>query len=125
MHDFEELEVWKRSSRLAVDVLNLVDSIRLYGIRDQMTRTCVSVPSNIAEGADRDGNREFRGFLSVAKGSAGELRTQLYMGLRAEVFTGESAKPLIREAKEISAMIEGLRKHLRPKTINAVFGWLF
>jgi four helix bundle protein len=125
MHDFEELEVWKRSSRLAVDVLNLVDPVRLYGLRDQMIRSCISIPSIIAEGADRDSDREFRRFLSIAKGSAGELRTQLYIGLRAEIFTEESAKPLIKEVKEISSMIEGLRKHLRPKIINAIFGWLF
>ena len=125
MHDFEEFEVWKRSSRLAVEVLNLVGPVRLYGLRDQMIRSSIFISSNIAEGADRDSDREFRRFLSIAKGSAGELRTQLYIGLRAEIFTEESAKPLIKEVKELSSMIEGLRKHLRPKIINAIFGWLF
>ena len=125
MHNFEELEVWKRSSRLAVDVLNLVDPIRLFGLRDQMIRACISVPSNIAEGADRDSDREFRRFLSFSKGSAGELRTQLYIGLRAGLFTEEVARPLINEVKEISSMIEGLRKHLRPKIITSLFGWFF
>lgn len=125
MHNFEELEVWKRSSRLAVDVLNLVEPIRLYGLRDQMIRSCISVPSNIAEGADRDSDREFRRFLSFSKGSAGELRTQLYIGLKAGLFPEEVAKPLISEVKEVSSMLEGLRKRLRPKVINLVFGWLF
>jgi four helix bundle protein len=125
MHNFEELEVWKRSSRLAVDVLNLVDPVRLYGLRDQMIRACISIPSNIAEGADRDSDREFRRFLSFSKGSAGELRTQLYIGLRAGLFTEDVARPLINEVKEISSMIEGLRKHLRPKIITSLFGWLF
>lgn len=125
MHNFEELEVWKRSSRLAVDILTLVDPIRLYGLKDQMIRSCISIPSNIAEGADRDSDREFRRFLSFSKGSASELRTQLYIGLKAALFTEEAAKPLITEVKEISSMIEGLRKRLRPKIINALFGWLF
>jgi four helix bundle protein len=125
MHNFEELEVWKRSSRLAVDVLTLIDPMRLYGLRDQMIRSCISIPSNIAEGADRDSDREFRRFLSFSKGSAGELRTQLYIGLKAGLFTEEAAKPFISEVKEISSMIEGLRKHLRPKIFNAVFGWMF
>lgn len=125
MHNFEELEVWKRSSRLAVDILTLVDPIRLYGLKDQMIRSCISVPSNIAEGADRDSDREFRRFLSFAKGSASELRTQLYIGLKAALFTEETARPLITEVKEISSMIEGLRKRLRPKIINALFGWFF
>ncbi len=125
MHNFEELEVWKRSSRLAVDILTLLDPIRLYGPKDQMIRSCISVPSNIAEGADRDSDREFRRFLSFAKGSASELRTQLYIGLKAALFTEETARPLITEVKEISSMIEGLRKRLRPKIINALFGWFF
>lgn len=124
MHNFEELEVWKRSSRLAVDVLSLVEPIRLYGLKDQMIRSCISIPSNIAEGADRDSNREFRRFLSFAKGSAGELRTQLYIGLKGGYFTEDQARPLITEVKEISAMIEGLRKHLLPRLINSLFGWL-
>ena len=125
MHNFEELEVWKRSSRLAVDVLTLVDPIKLYGLRDQMIRSCISIPCNIAEGADRDSDREFRRFLSISKGSAAELRTQLYIGLKSDLFTDEQARPLINEVKEISSMIEGLRKHLRPRIINALFSWLF
>jgi four helix bundle protein len=125
MHNFEELEVWKRSSRLAVAVLALVEPIRLYGLRDQMIRSCISIPSNIAEGADRDSNREFRRFLSISKGSAAELRTRLYIGLKAAVFSEEQARPLIDEVKEISSMIEGLRKHLRPRIIQSLFSWLF
>ncbi len=125
MHNFEELEVWKRSSRLAVSVLELIDGIKLYALRDQMARCCISVPSNIAEGADRDSDREFRRFLSFSKGSSGELRTQLYIGLRAGIFTEEQARPLIAEAKEISSMIEGLRKRLAGKFFNLLFGWFF
>ena len=122
MHNFEELDVWKRSSRLAVDVLSLVEPIKLYGLKDQMIRSCISIPSNIAEGADRDSNREFRRFLSFSKGSAGELRTQLYIGLKGGYFTEEQARPLIAEVKEISSMVEGLRKHLLPRLINTLFG---
>ena len=125
MHNFEELEVWKRSARLAVDVLSLVEPIKLYGLKDQMIRSCISIPSNIAEGADRDSNREFRRFLSFSKGSAGELRTQLYIGLKGGYFTEEPARPLITEVKEISSMVEGLRKHLLPRFITSNFGWLF
>ena len=112
LHQFEELEVWKRSSRLAVSILELVNGIKLYALRDQMARCCISVPSNIAEGAERESNREFRRFLAIVKGSAGELRTQLYIGVRAGIFPAEVANPLIQEAKEISSMIEGLRKRI-------------
>ena len=124
MHNFEELEVWKRSSRLAVSVLELVESIKLFGLRDQMIRCAISVPSNIAEGADRDSDREFRRFLTIAKGSAGELRTQIYIGIKAGVFGEETARPLITEAKEISSMIEGLRKRLGGAFgFTSIFSW--
>ncbi len=116
-HNFEELEVWKRSSRLAVSVIELIEPVKLYALRDQMARSCISVPSNIAEGAERDSNREFRRFLAIAKGSAGELRTQIYIGIRAGVFEIEKASPLIHEAKEIGAMLEGLRRRLIPAGI--------
>jgi four helix bundle protein len=125
-HQFEELEVWKRGSRLAVDILKMIDPIKLYALRDQMARSCISVPSNIAEGAERDSDREFRRFLAISKGSIGELRTQLYIGLAAGVFTNEAAMPLIKEAKEVSSMLEGLRKRLvGPGIINSLLSIFF
>jgi four helix bundle protein len=124
LHHFDDLEIWKRSSRLAVSVLELINPVTLYALRDQMARSCLSVPSNIAEGAERESHREFRRFLEIAKGSAGELRTQLYIGLAAGVFSSEAATPLIKEAKEISSMIEGLRKRLiGPGLINKVLAF--
>ena len=120
-HNFEELEVWKRSSRLAVSVLELIEPVKLYALRDQMARSCISVPSNIAEGAERDSDREFRRFLAIAKGSAGELRTQLYVGVKASILKSEAAAPLIQEAREISSMIEGLRKSLRGPGLLGLF----
>ena len=126
MHHFEELEVWKRSSRLAVSVLELIEPVKLYALRDQMARCCISVPSNIAEGAERESDGEFRRFLAIAKGSAGELRTQLYIGIRAGSFSAEAANPLIGETKQIASMIEGLRKKLGGfGPFHALFGWLF
>ncbi|MCF7731124.1 MAG: four helix bundle protein [Akkermansiaceae bacterium] len=126
LHHFEDLEVWKRSSRLAVSVLELIDPVKLYALRDQMARSCISVPSNIAEGAERESDREFRRFLAIAKGSVGELRTQLYIGLAAGVFATDAATPLIKEAKEIGSMIEGLRKKLiGPGRINKLLSLLF
>jgi four helix bundle protein len=125
-HHFEDLEVWKRSSRLAVSVLELLEPVKLYALKDQMARSCISVPSNIAEGAERESDREFRRFLAIAKGSAGELRTQLYIGQRAGLFSMEAVMPLIQEAREISSMIEGLRKRLGGGGfMNAIFSIFF
>ena len=124
-HNFEELEIWKRSSRLAVNVLHLADSIKLWSLKDQISRSSISVPSNIAEGAEREGDREFRRFLNIAKGSCGELRTQLYIAVKAEIITTEQATPLINETKEIGAMIQAFSKRLQPPWFTSVFGWLF
>ena len=126
LHHFEDLEVWKRSARLAVSILELIDPVKLYALRDQMARCCISVPSNIAEGAERESDREFRRFLAIAKGSAGELRTQLSIGIKAGIFSTEAATPLIQEAKEIASMIEGLRKRLGGEgIINTLLSFFF
>lgn len=76
---FEELEVWKKGCRLAVRVYEALDGFRDFGLKDQMTRSAVSIPINIAEGAERDSKIEFIRFLHIAKGSAAELRTQAYI----------------------------------------------
>ena len=111
-HQFEDLEVWKRSSRLAVEILKLAESIKLFSLRDQIARAAISIPSNIAEGAERDSDRDFVRFLRIAKGSAGELRTQLYLGIKAELVQHETATNQIRELKEIGSMLQGLIRSL-------------
>ena len=111
-HQFEDLEVWKRAARLAVEVLKLVDTIKLYSLKDQMARAAISIPSNIAEGAERDGDREFARFLRIAKGSAGELRTQFYIGIKAGIIPLETANLHVQELKEIGAMLQGLIRSL-------------
>ena len=77
METFEKLEVWRRSKDLAVWICLALKGCRDYGLRDQIQRAAVSVPSTIAEGLERNGRAEFRNFLGIAKGSAGEFRTQL------------------------------------------------
>ena len=90
-----------------------------------MARSAISIASNIAEGSERDSDKEFRRFLAIAKGSAAELRTQLYLGQRAGLFTAETAAPLIREAKEVSSMIQGLILSLsRASTSVCLVAWI-
>ena len=80
-----------------------------------MTRAAVSVPSNIAEGYERDTNAEFVRFLNIAKGSVAELRTQLYIAKEVGELTAEQTAPLISECKEISAMLYALAKSRKSK----------
>ena len=109
-NSFESLEVWKRASRLAVSVYSALKNSRDFGLRDQMTRAAVSVPSNIAEGYERDTNAEFVRFLNIAKGSVAELRTQLYIAKEVGELSPEQTAPLISECKEIAAMLYALAK---------------
>ena len=113
---FEELEVWKRSCRVAVRVYEVLKECRDYGLRDQMTRAAVSVASNIAEGIERDSTAETVHFIHIAKGSAAELRTQLYIAQRIGLITSADQTALTTELKEISAMLQGLAKSQRKQT---------
>lgn len=72
---FEDLDVWKEGVRLSVDIYQILKDCRDYGFKDQVQRSVVSIPSNISEGFERKGNKEFIQFLYIAKGSCAELRT--------------------------------------------------
>ncbi len=88
---------------------------RDFGFKDQITRSGLSVPSNIAEGMARDGDKEKRYFLSMAKGSCSELRTQIYIGVEVGFIPAESGKDWIKRSKRIAAMLSGLLKLLHQK----------
>lgn len=112
---FEKLEVWKRACRLAVDVCRAVTESKQYALKDQMQRAAISIPSNIAEGSERDSKQDFVRFLRIAKGSAAELRTQCYIALKLELLTKNDAEKFVQETKEISAMLQGLIHSLSTK----------
>ena len=111
-HSFEDLEVWKRACRLAVEVYRQFGRCRDYGFKDQVTRSAVSIASNIAEGAERTSKADFNRFLNIAKGSAAELRTQIYIAQSIELLEPHQAKQIADELKQISAMLQGLAKSL-------------
>ena len=119
---FEDLEVWNRGCQLAVDVCVGMHDSKNYALKDQMTRAAISLPSNIAEGCERDSTPDYMRFLRYSKGSCGELRTQVYVHERVQKklkLTGlDDAKQLIQETKEISAMLQGLINSLERKQKN-------
>ncbi|GBD97521.1 MAG TPA: four helix bundle protein [Nitrospirae bacterium] len=110
---FEDLEVWKKSCRLAVKLYKLLRDCRDYGLKDQMLRSSVSIPSNISEGSERNSIPDFRRFLNIAKGSAAELRTQVYISREVRVLSDSDAKELIQELKSISKMLQSLHNSLK------------
>ena len=109
---FEDLEIWQRGTRLAVSIYNELSGCRDFSLRDQLQRSAVSIPSNIAEGSERDSNPDYIRFLRIAKGSAAELRTQLHIAEQIGILTAENAHSLRTEAKEITAMTQGLISYL-------------
>ena len=76
--------------------------------KDQMTRAALSIPSNIAEGAERRTKKEFINFLSIAKGSAAELRTQIYIASKIKLLSATDCKSFAAELKIISSMLQKL-----------------
>ena len=115
---FEELEVWKRACQLAVEVYGASRANRDFALRDQMRRAAISIPSNIAEGAER-GGREFIRFLRIARGSAAELRTQCYIAAKVGALPPDRAAGLVSQLREISKMLTALARsldHAKPKT---------
>lgn len=111
--EFEDLEVWKRAARLSANIYKEFAKSRDFSFRDQITRSGLSVPSNIAEGFERGSQKECVLFLSYAKGSGGELRSQIYIGMDIGYIDRVTGKEWIKEAKEISSMLGGLIKTKR------------
>ena len=116
MARFEELEVWKRAARLSADLYKAFAEMKDFGFRDQITRAGLSVPSNIAEGHERGSNKVIANFLNYAKGSASELRTQIYIGMDIGYIEREQGKRWLVEAEEISKMLHALIKTIRART---------
>ena len=105
---FEDLEGWKKGrelARLVYEVTAIGEFARDFGLRDQIRRAAVSVLSNIAEGFERDGNKELRQFLTVAKGSAGEVKAQLYVALDAGFIDQEQFSRLCSMATEVGKLM--------------------
>jgi four helix bundle protein len=112
----EEIESWKKSRELTKSIYRISLRERFFrdfGLRDQIRRAAVSILSNIAEGFERDGDKEFIQFLSLAKASCGELRAQLYVALDQKYISDDEFSALMNSAIEISRMISGLIKYLK------------
>lgn len=102
---FEDLEVWKEGMRLASRIYRVLRDCRDFGLRDQMQRAAVSIPSNIAEGYERSTNKDFIHFLHIAKGSCSELRTQIYLAVDVGTIEKADGNELLESTRKISGML--------------------
>lgn len=115
---FEDLEVWKRSARMSAEIYKVSRKIRDFSFRDQLTRSSLSIASNLAEGWERQTQKEFVRFIRYALGSCGELRTQLYIGMEAGYIDHSKAKAWVAETRELSAMLRGLQESVNRGRIS-------
>ncbi len=116
VESYRELVVWQKSIELAERIYAVSKRFpkeESYGLTSQMRRAAVSVPSNIAEGAAREGTGEFLQFLSTARGSLAELETQLVLAERLGYLPTAQVRELEKMCDEISRMLSGLRKSLK------------
>lgn len=107
MHKVENLKIWKKSIELTKAVYLLIAELpkdEKFGLTTQIKRSAVSVPSNIAEGAGRNSNKEFKHFLSIANGSNYELHTQLLLLIELNLISKEKVQPVIEQCIEIQKM---------------------
>jgi four helix bundle protein len=105
---FEKLSIWSRAVDLSTEIYRYSCQISDFGFRDQLTRSGLSIPSNIAEGIERESIKESISFLNYAKASAGELYTQVVIGAKAEFIDEITAERWMKELNEIAAILATL-----------------
>ena len=114
--NFEDLEIWKEARALSQAIYQLTTNSRLakdFSLRDQVRRAAISIMSNIAEGFEREGNQEFIQFLYIAKGSCGEVRSQLYVAVDQSYIASKDCEELIKSFRRLSIMISNLIDYLK------------
>ena len=118
MKTHKDLEVWKNSIDLVTSVYEITKTFpkyELYGLTSQIRRSAVSIPSNIAEGAGRNHNKEFIQFLYIALGSLAELETQLIISNKIQFLNEAFLNEIINKLNLIRSQITGLIKYLKSK----------
>lgn len=109
---FEEIRAWQEAEKLCLGIYSEFKFCKDFGFKDQIQRAAISVMNNISEGYERNGNKEFRNFLFIAKGSVAEVRSMLTIAPKLDYIPAENAEELIAKsnviAKQLSALIKTL-----------------
>ncbi|HOZ55881.1 MAG: hypothetical protein BWY51_00881 [Parcubacteria group bacterium ADurb.Bin316] len=112
INKFEDIFAWQRAGKLTLNIYNIFWDCRDFGFANQMQRAAISIMNNIAEGFERNTNKEFRNFLFIAKGSCAEVRSMLYIAVRLNYINKDQFSLLANQAIEISKLLSGLIKTL-------------
>ncbi|WP_116790090.1 four helix bundle protein [Flavobacterium psychrotrophum] len=116
LHSFEEIIAWQKARELNAEIYRITNNneifTRDYGLRDQMRRSSISISSNIAEGFERETTKEFIRFLYIAKASAGEFRSQLYLASDLKYISDYEFQGLSLKINDISKLLSGFIKYL-------------
>lgn len=112
INSFEEIISWQKARELNLIIYNHFKNSKDFGFRDQVQRASVSIMNNIAEGFERHGNKEFKNFLYISKGSCAEVRSMLYLALDLEYLTKEQFAKTYGLTLDISNLLSGLIKTL-------------
>jgi four helix bundle protein len=112
---YKDLEVWKLSIELVKEIYRITEKFppsEIYGLTNQMRRAPVSIPSNIAEGQERNSAKEFRQFLAIALGSVAEIETQLIIAKEIHYLTEAEVEPFVAIIDRLRKMTRGLIKSI-------------
>lgn len=116
LHSFEEIIAWQKARELNAEIYRITNNneifTRDYGLRDQMRRSSISISSNIAEGFERETTKGFIRFLYIAKASAGEFRSQLYLASDLKYISDYEFQGLSLKINDISKLLSGFIKYL-------------
>ncbi|MDB4922154.1 four helix bundle protein [Mucilaginibacter sp.] len=118
MHNLKELKIWNKAIDLTVDVYKATanfPSDERFGLTSQSRRSAVSIPSNIAEGAGRNSNKEFNNFLGIANGSSYELQTQLVISNKLNLLSNDLLDDLLKQIDEVQKMTFAFQRTLLNK----------
>lgn len=118
VRSYRDLVAWQKSMRLMLGVYRLTETFpkhELYGLSQQLRRSAVSIPSNVAEGSSRRSTQEFLRFLNIACGSLAELETQLSAAAMLEYMDTATEANMLNQAEEVSRILHGLYKSLQSK----------
>jgi len=110
--NFEDILSWQKSQKLALEIYKIFEDNKDYGFRDQIQRAVVSISNNIAEGFERNSNKELIRFLYIARGSCGEVRSMIYLAKDLNYLSKTKFIEIYKELVEISKLIFGFIKSL-------------